>query len=330
LRRLFVDGIGAMTSVGTDVGSTMGSLRAGADFFRELEYWGRDGQRVRGAPSDALHDGLPERERVLAMGARALAECAAGTEHEPLPLLLCVDGRSEDVASFVQGISRYSAVAIDSHQSAVFGGGHAAIVGALQHADVLLSSGRARACYVGASDTLLVSRRITQLLRERRLRNAEVSDGCYPGEGSVFLRVVRRPHQHAVYASIPGLGVAEEPAIASGKPVTGIGMARAMRAAMSEAGVDINALDALAADLNGERRRFTELAFALPRLRQRRPEPLHAFCAAESVGEVGAVIGPLSVAWLAFKIGLGATTKPGGLYIGGDAALRGAVYVSRG
>jgi 3-oxoacyl-[acyl-carrier-protein] synthase I len=143
----------------------------------------------------------------------------------------------------------------------------------------------------------------------------------------VFLRVVRRKAAARPFAAVRGIGLCDEPAARSpDRPNVGAGMAAAMKLALAEAGAHLRDVDTLATDLNGERRRFTELAFARTRLRQRRPDPLPAFCAAQSVGEIGAAIGPLSVAWIAFKLGTGGAPKPAGLYVGGaEQGLRGAV-----
>jgi len=132
--------------------------------------------------------------------------------------------------------------------------------------------------------------------------------------------------------------MAEEPATrASNRPNSAQGMTRAMRAALADAQVTMHQVALHAYDLSGERYRFYETAIAHTRLRPKRKDRLAALTVAVSVGEVGAAMGPLTLAYAAFMLRMGGVSVPeelgaipaSVLYSGAaDGPLRGAVFLS--
>lgn len=333
MRGLFIDGIGAFTSIGCNVPQTMGSLRTGFTRQRELEIFGPDGNRVVACPSDVVNDGYLGFNRLAVMGAAALRECAREHDDSPLPVLLCCpepSATSWPSEALLSEIARLSAVGIDVTWSRSFYSGHAAIGEALAFASRLLTSHPAHACYIGGAESLIDPDRIAKLMAEGRVRNGEVSDGLTPGEGAAFLRVSARPGRRRPLAVVQGLSVYQEEATRRGEPVTGASLARAIQEALRQAGATLEDLDLFVTDLNGERSGFTELAFAMTRTRLKRKEPLDSFAPARLLGEIGPVLGIVGVAYIAFKMGAGGAERRGGLYVGrSEGGLRAAVYLNQ-
>jgi len=326
-----IDGIGVFTPVGLNVPQTMGSLRTGLERYSELEgILGADGEPVVAAATPVIGDGLLEEEREIVIGASALRECAGDRNREPLPVLFCAPEPADQVTSFervLAGMARESSVAIDHDQSAIFASGHAAIGPALARARELITAGRAQACYVGAVDSLLHRKRLARLISAERIKDGNNSDGLVPGEAATFLRVGRASSQSL--ASVRGIGIAFESATReSGKPANGVGLANAMRGALADARATARDISLLATDLSGERRSFQDLALALTRLRMERATPLPQYSLAESIGEVGAAVGPLSLAYCAFTLRAGGAPGPGVMFVGGsDSGARTAVML---
>lgn len=330
---LAIQSIGAFTPVGRNWGQTMGSLRTSLSFAAETPFFTPDGEPLIASSADlALPDpsfrGALEVYRFLVMGAFALAECAQGHSQEPTPLLLCCPEPEQlraDWQELVRHLAEHALVTLDHRLSAIFPTGRAAIAQALSHADFLLQSGRARACYVGGIDSLLLLQRLEMLIDQDRVRYAGNGQGFIPGEAAAFLRVVARPDRETL-ACVVGVGLSQESATRTmDQPNNGVGLARAMREALSQAGANMKDVGFFAHDASGERFSFKEFALALVRLR---PIHLDRWTAALSVGEVGAAVGPLTVAYLAgMHAGRGATA-PYCLYAASsDGPTRGAILV---
>ncbi|HJZ84560.1 MAG TPA: hypothetical protein VKN99_05280 [Polyangia bacterium] len=341
MRQLAIQSVGAFTPVGLNVGQTMGSLRTRLARFQEVQvYPPQEGEPLVCAPTPILNDVAVGADRLVVMASHALAECARGFEAEPAPLLLCApepDEMTLNAEALLGRIAEHASVRIELEQSRLFAGGHAAVVPALAAADALLASGRVPACYVAGVDSLLDLARLRRLMGEQRIATEDVWDGVIPGEAAACLRISRRRDARAL-AWVRGFGMAEEPATrASRKPNSAQGMTRAVRAALADAEVTMQQIALHAYDLSGERYRFYEAAIAHTRLRPRRKDRLAALTVAVSVGEVGAALGPLTLAYAAFMLRMGGVSVPeelgaipaGVLYTGGaEGPLRGAVFLS--
>jgi 3-oxoacyl-[acyl-carrier-protein] synthase I len=123
--------------------------------------------------------------------------------------------------------------------------------------------------------------------------------------------------------------VAQEKATrASGEPQQALGLTAAIRAALADARATIQDVALFGTDISGERYGFHELALAYVRLKPRRTGIVPHFHAAESVGEIGAGIGPLTLAYFAFMLRAGGAPGPGLLFTGGsENGGRAAVFI---
>jgi 3-oxoacyl-[acyl-carrier-protein] synthase-1 len=342
---LAVQSIGTFTPVGRYAGATMGSLRCASQRMREFPFMTPDGEPLVASAVDlspsgeAMNEGALYLDRLVAMGAFALKECVqdAGAPLPPLPLLLCAPEKEAFDVPWGQVaplMAHHAGVALDLAHSALFASGRASVVQALAHAQQLLQRGQARACLVGGVDSLVQAPRLAPLIREERVRYALNRQGFIPGEGAAFLLVDGNGGQHT-HACISGVGIAAETRTrASSSPNSGAELARAMRAALADARRGIEELTFLAHDCSGERFGFKEFASAIARVRIKK---LERWTATISMGEMGAAIGPLTVAYLSFMVG---AMRRGGLQRGSgghdvtmyaaasDGPARGAVVVT--
>jgi 3-oxoacyl-[acyl-carrier-protein] synthase-1 len=305
--RLAVDAIGAFSSVGLNVPQTMGSLRTRLALFTELPIFGNDGEPLVGAPAPLQTELASAWERRVAMGAFALAECAQGAAEEPLPLLLCTSEAEDDATfgAFLRRLGREARVALEPTLSAQVPGGHAAVGPALQQAHALLASGRSRACYVGAADSLLERGRLERLSQSGRVKHENASDAFIPGEAAAFLRVSLRPSSESL-AQVTGVGQADEArGFGSGKPSTAQALVTAIKQALAQAGATTEDVAVIGQDVTGERYFFSEWSLATTRLKFRRRHHLPTWTAALSVGDIGAALGPLTLAYFSFLLGGG-------------------------
>lgn len=337
MRALYVHAIGAFTAVGHTVGATMGSLWTGYTRVRELPITGPGGEPVAALPTAINEDISSGPLRMLAMSGFALRECARDAPLQPIPLVLCGPDPREvavDFRFFCRRLMDVTGVPIDLEKSIFVPGDHAAIALALLHADELLASGRADACYVAGADTLLELGRLRRLVAERRIRGGDKPEGVVPGEAAVFLRVARRPRT-GTSACLRGVGTGEEPVVRTTGRVSAAGLVRAMRGALDDAAARVGDVALLAVDLASERLPVHEMAVAKARLRGRAGgRAWNVWKPQMEVGDIGAALGPLVLAYLSFLIGKGCLVDQnkehgGALYVGSsELGLRGAVFVS--
>jgi 3-oxoacyl-[acyl-carrier-protein] synthase-1 len=321
--------MGAFTSAGVSVPQTMGSVRLSVQLFEELPTISR-GQPVVGARSALALDKTVELERLVALAGFALAECGAGAEAEPVPLLLCLP-RPEDALYEAPRVLRatieQSPVAIDAQQSRAFADGEMAIIEALREAERLVTSGACAACYVGGVDSLVDHDMLDRLLRTGRVKTS-TSDGYVPGEGAVFLRVAARPDRSTV-GFVAGMGEADEPsAPGSRRPNLGIGLTRAARDALAQAGTGMPAVGLIVHGASGDRAAFREAGIALTRLRPRSEPTPGIWTPAVATGELRAAYATLALALAVFFLEKKVNAGPAGLVlVGREATRRGSVVL---
>src|SRR4029077_10182187 len=111
----------------------------------------------------------------------------------------------------------------------------------------------------------LVNRKMLRSLSaDRRLKTATDSDGVVPGEAAAALWLTRPNAPRPALAQILGVGMSDEPSVLNrDQPNKGIGLARAMSAALSESGLELHEIDFRVGGMTGERLGFAEASTAL-------------------------------------------------------------------
>jgi 3-oxoacyl-[acyl-carrier-protein] synthase-1 len=319
---------GAITAVGPTLAQTMRSLQKRTQVFDDLEVKGQDGDPVSGVYA-RVPKGLRGANRLAAMAAVALEECARSAGRAEVPLLLCAPDpkdlpyRPEPV---LDEIVLRTSLHIDRRRSRVLARGRAGIGEALDSAAALLSDRRTLACAVGGVDTFIDTTRVKDLLKEGRIIVLDNSDGFVPGEGAAVLLLSSRTDV-ASLACLASVATAREPANRiSGLPATGLGLQQAMTNALGQARLRMIDLGYLAHDCSGEQRPFDELSLTLARMGEQSGQ-LEQWGPATCVGEVGAAAGFLSLAMLASFQRERLLTQPGLAVFSCDGEERGAAVV---
>jgi 3-oxoacyl-[acyl-carrier-protein] synthase-1 len=179
--------------------------------------------------------------------------------------------------------------------SQAFNEGRTGLLPACVQAASLFAAGVPHVVVVGV-DSFLRQRVVDAYMRRRRVLTAANSNGFIPGEAAcaVVLSPARRDLQPEL--QILAWGSAREPgAIDSEDPLTGDGLTNALRAALTEAGVQMADTHYWLTDQNAEHYKAKECTIAQIRLERRdrpSPEPYQIWHPIEYLGEIGAAIGP--------------------------------------
>jgi 3-oxoacyl-[acyl-carrier-protein] synthase-1 len=288
-----------VTGVGLNGPSSCAAIRTGISGFVETDFK-IDGEWLIGCPVP-LPEPFQGRERLLRMAVGAVRECLNGFQDartQGAPLLLCLPevnrpGRLEGLdGGFLRELERRAGLTPDS-DSVLVPHGRVAGVQALEHGRELLSGGR-RHCIVVGVDSLLVGATLEAYRRSRLLQTATNSDGFIPGQAAAAL-LAGAPEPGGLV--LEGVGYGSEPApLGSGQPLRADGMVQAIRAALADADVSFGKVDYRIADISGGQYYFKEAALAVTRVLRERKQDWQFWLPSDCVGEVGAAIGPLTMA----------------------------------
>jgi 3-oxoacyl-[acyl-carrier-protein] synthase-1 len=217
--------------------------------------------------------------------------------------------------------------------------GRAAGLAALHRAVRHMAEGRVEVALVGGVDSLVRPEAIDRLATEGRLKSEDHPQGVAPGEAAAFL-VLEAPPRSKALAWITGTGVAEEPTVGTEDANEGVGLTRAIRAARAAAGANQPShFPRLVCDLNGDRYRAMEWAYALiralPDLKQDKhsepwgPEETERWHPAEFIGDTGAASGIVNAVWAATAMRAGyANTRDAFLWGASEGPLRAAAFLT--
>ena len=145
---------------------------------------------------------------------------------------------------------------------------------------------------------------IDHYIDQGRLLCAANSSGFIPGEAAAGLILGRSDLVTTPALHIIGIGEGHEPATPGDLPAV-TGLTTAMRSALKTAKTEMYDIGAFLSDLNGEHRKFKELAVATIRIdrlppdeKSRRPQGfIEHWNVVETIGEVGAALIPAAMGW---------------------------------
>ncbi|WP_437594319.1 hypothetical protein [Sorangium sp. So ce1000] len=339
---------GVVCSVGLSTAAACAAIRASIDSFKETEFVDRLGHPLLGAaiPAGALE--LPDEvdgatlggdARLARMFALAATECLEQVDGlDVARTRLVMLGPEEGRPALPEEALRHRVAAFESvcgrhlHAEArAIQGGSPGMVEALAHARELLASPSIHAVLVAGADSLLDPGEISEALSDERLLTSGSAGGFIPGEAAacaLIMRSAERDARRAPALSIVGLGMAHEPQTLQARQRSrGVGLARAIRQALEEAGVPADAVHARYADISGEPYFFEEASYAWTRVLRGPSPPGHKlFTPVTRVGHVGAAMAPLLLAIALDDARKGRATGPNTLvHLSSSAAPRGAL-----
>ena len=307
---LVVTGVGMVTPVGLDAPSASAALRAGLSRLGDLSADATvniagDSEPITGSEVPILTDGRIGPGRLSAMAVPALRECAvsAGLAPEAICDVLVGGptvpwaGRTLDYREALAKELREGAGGCFSASSVeVLPAGRAAALSAVRQAALRLSQGVNGPILVGAVDTWVDELALASLKQTRRLREGMRGSGMHPGEGAAFLAIETPASAAArnatVLCRLVAAGGAVEPT-PFGEPCKGVALSEVLLAV----GQARSRKPRIVCDLNGEVARAHEWTFAFCRNPIPHEGDLYELTPAESVGDGGAGLGAIALAW---------------------------------
>ncbi len=293
---------GLMCPVGIYAAAACAAMRAGIAGFGERPYLDNAGQPVIGAAVPGLAPNLPQEERLLTLLEGALRDClksAAMSETISIPLMVGLSelgrpGGCDHLASgLISKIEKRLKLRFHPTLSRCLSRGHTSGFELLKDAREILADPNVPGCLVAGVDSYMNARTLNWLSHLGRLKAEGNSDGVIPGEAAavVLIRQSATPDV-AGTTRFAGLGFAQEDAgILSPDPLMGLGLAAALKAALQEAGMQMNQIGFRILDVTGESYGFKEQSLALSRVLRNGPSQLPMWHCADSIGDVGAAAG---------------------------------------
>jgi 3-oxoacyl-[acyl-carrier-protein] synthase-1 len=188
-------------------------------------------------------------------------------------------------------------------------GGRTGIATALALAHEQLAGGRARFVVIAGVESFLRQRIVEHYIENRRLLCEINSNGFIAGEAGCALLVGPSHRSDNAELVISAIASGHERAGTGGdeqQPTSGDGLTKAVRDALTTAGLEYADLEYIVTDLNGERFKFKEALIAAARLDNPRPASrpprrlgyVDVWHPIEYLGEIGAAVFPCMLGWI--------------------------------
>lgn len=299
---LGIQAVGLVTSVGVNAAASCAAVRARLSRFEEIPFHDEEGNPIIGAPASEAAGKYCGFARLQHMLIHALRECITsyqertGQSQKVLVFLIAIDERkrldyAEDLPRWLLTKIQEEFGALVSPASLVFPEGETGFFSALAHARMLLNTGQAEDCIVGAVDSLIDAPALQWLEERDRLKTEGNCDGVIPGEAAAAVWVTRIERDTKPLAKISGLGFGEELSFQQeGSPNVALGLAKALREALKDGGVPLERIDFRVGGMTGERSGFMEASTAVARIQRVHKDDFELWVPAEKLGDVGAAL----------------------------------------
>jgi 3-oxoacyl-[acyl-carrier-protein] synthase I len=270
-----VIGTGACTHTGATALQVAMTWRADRSLPRESHLVDRSGEPIALCRADWIPDDVWGPQRLLRLGAPALAEAATRTAQvlgRPVPLLLALPAENEPRhrrivgLQLIEELAARAGVPIDVGRSAAVARGRAGGALAAALAWQRLQAGADDAIVVGGLDSLFDPDLLEALDSSRRLHTPSSENGFVPGEGAAFVVLARRGRCQPLrpLAQVLGVATEDEPRpYGASDPCHGLGITQA--AARVLAGLSRRVPWALT-DVVNERHRVHEWTYVAARM----------------------------------------------------------------
>lgn len=335
---VMIAGAGMVCGVGLTAPAACAAIRSAMDNFQETRFMDSGGEWILGSsvPLEQAWRGRVKLVKMLALAVRECLNSEAQLNPSQIPLILCVaeperPGRLEglDDALFSE---LQTELGLHFHaKSRIIAQGRVAIAEALQYARQLIHQDGMNHVMIAGVDSLLVATTLRTYEEQERLLTENNHDGFLPGEAAAAI-LVSKPHLSVdpqLLCLGIGDGIEKASVTAEEIPLRADGLVQAIKAALTEAKLDLGDIDFRITDLSGEQYSFKEAALALTRILRVRKETFDIWHPADCIGEVGAAIGPilLIVALTAARKGYSLGNRIL-CHLGNDAGKRAAFILS--
>lgn len=292
---------GMCCSVGYSVPAASAAIRAEIDHFHMTDFIGAGGKPVIGA--QLYQNPLWGPQRYAWMFERVTQECLQqlpGVAPQAVTLILLLPEQNRPGINPNWAQQTVSRITHSFHRtSRVFPHGKSALGSALTYARGLFAGGQSEYALIAGVDSYFQPETLNYYLGDDRLLDGD-NHGFIPGEGAGAVVVTKvRPGERGI--RITGVGIAQEEAhlLQDEKINRAAGMTAAIRMAQAESGKPLSAYQFHISDISGEAYYFKEISLALTRCFDEPVADFPHLTPASSLGETGAAVGPLILAYLA-------------------------------
>lgn len=293
-------GAGMMTGVGFTAPAACAAMRAAISAFDETDFTFRGGEPVIGCvvPFDKPWRGIDKLAQLVVPAIQECLRIADPAQPEAIPLLLCVaekerPGRLDELDDELLP-KVLSSLGVQFHrQSTVIARGRVGGAVALDLARRLIQNERVPRCLIAGVDSFLVGPTIAAYEAKHRLLTADNSNGFIPGEAGAAALVGAAGSSTGPELRCVAIGFGQEKAsIESEEPLRADGLVEALRAMKADGGVTLDDADYRYSDCNGEQYAFKDDRLAITRVMRKLKDRFDHLHPADSVGEIGAAVGP--------------------------------------
>lgn len=333
-------GAGMVTGVGLSAPASCAAIRCAIDNFTETRFMARGGEWIVGSavPLDQPWRGQTKLVKMLAGAVGECLDLVPETPAEAIPLIVCV--AEHDRPGRLTGLDNSLFFELQRELGLGFHGNSELIAEGRVGGAMALARARQllyrtpeppRSVIVAGVDSFLVGPTLAAYDERRRLLTSENANGFIPGEAGAAVLLSRPAADARTDVHCLGLGFAMEKAtVEADEPLRADGLARAISAALAEAGLAIADMDFRITDISGEQYGFKEASLALSRLLRVRKQEFDIWHPADCIGEVGAAALPCMLAVALASARKGYAPGPSILcHLANDDGKRGALIVRR-
>ena len=348
IKKLYIAGIGMVSSVGGDTAMTTAAVNAGISGYGISEFNGVNNEPVTMASvPDSFFSTIDveikkgrrfnkRHDRVSKMAIVAIREaCALHTTEHPISLLLAMpEGQvdEEGLTPLINNLEHNCTPWISIKQYRSIFSGRAAGMDAIDFAFRYLNNQSNKFILVGGSDSYLDYSRIDPLAQEDRLLSKSNMDGFAPGEAASFLLLTSdsdlamQRNDHIVALNLPG--IADEVGhIHSEEPYRGEGLAQAFKQALNNQ--QQTNIHSIYSSMNGESHWAKEYGVAFIRNKQNFLETVKTEHPADVLGDLGSATSSMLIALAANDLYSNDLASSHLVYSSSDAAKRGAIVLEK-
>ncbi len=316
---------GMCCSVGYSAPAASAAIRAEIDHFHETDFVGAGGKPVIGA--QLYQNPLWGPERYTWMFERVTQECLQrlpGIPPQAMTLILLLPEQNRPGINALWAKQTVNGISHSFHRtSRVFPHGKSALGSALTYARALFANKQSEYALIVGVDSYFQPETLNYYLNDDRLLSGD-NHGFIPGEGAGAVVVTAaRPGERGV--RITGVGIAQEEAhwLQDEKVHRAEGMTAAIRMAQAQSGKALSGYQFHIGDISGEAYYFKEISLALTRCFDEPVADFPHLTPASSLGETGAAVGPLILAYLSeLMMGKDAPGSSGLVHFSADSGYR--------
>ena len=346
--KLFIAGIGMISSVGANTEMTVASVKAGISGYKISNYYGETDKPITMAniPDAALAeieaeidegDVFCERHyRITLMAISAVREaCESVTADKVIPIFLAMPDVKEDtdgLSPLIYELERNCQPWVNKQQSRHIYTGRAAGMDAIDFAFRMLESEEHPYILIGGTDSYQDYDRITPLAEKDRLMEEDNMDGFAPGEAACFILLTPYMEQameregHIIALHPPGIAI-EPGHLYSNEPYRGEGLDQAFKKTLQIS--QATNIHSIYSSMNGENHWAKELGVAFTRNKAAFVDTVKTEHPADILGDTGSATASLLIALAAKDLYKNNNANQYLVYSSSDTIKRGAIVLEK-